>query len=693
MTEWLFEIFSEEIPSRMQQDAANQLKTLAEKALTEEGLEFKTIKSFVTPRRLTLVVEGLPLQTPEKVEEKKGPRVDSPESAIQGFLHTAGVLREECEVRETAKGSFLFVSTIVPGKSTKDLLSALSESLLENFRWQKSMRWGSYAKTWVRPIQGLLNIFEGEVIPLTYTGVTSSNVTQGHRFLAPQPFTVKNFKDYEEKLREHKVILDRNERRSLIEHGIKKVAGDLIPLKDESLLDEVTGLVEWPVPLKGAVDTHFMDLPLEVITTPMRVHQRYFPLVDSKGKLAPFFGFIANMETKDQGKTIVIGNERVLRARLADAKFFWEQDQKEPLQHFNESLKTRLFHQQLGSMFDKVERLTNLTAIIAQKVGIDPKNVSRETFLSKSDLASQMVAEFPELQGIMGRYYALAQGESPEVAQAIEEHYWPKYSGGSIPQTASGVILAMADRLDTLMGFFAIGITPTGSKDPFALRRAGLALIALSLNPFFKLSILEALGWAYDTYPWKELSPSQLKGKEEAVRDLWQFILERFKFLLKDGQGSPYDHVDAVLGVAHDHPTFSDLASRVQALDQLMKGEDGRNLLTAYKRASNILKIEEEKDKQRYDGNIQETVLKESEEKLLFSNLKIKTPEIQSLVQKGDFVKAVQDLATLRPFVDQFFDKVIVNAEEKDLRSNRLHLLAYLRKTLHQIADFSKIEG
>jgi glycyl-tRNA synthetase beta chain len=693
MTEWLFEIFSEEIPSRMQQDAAAQLKSLAEKAFHDEELVYERIRTFVTPRRLTLVVEGLPLQTIEKIEEKKGPRTDAPPAALEGFLKTNGVKREDCEVRETPKGSFLFVVVKQPGRPIQEILSTLSLCFLEQFRWAKSMRWGAETKTWVRPIRGLLNVFEGHVIPLTYAGVTASNETRGHRFLAPEPFTVKNYQDYEQKLRDHFVILDWSERRALIEKDIQKVVGDLTPLKDEGLLDEVAGLVEWPVALRGQVDEHFMDLPKEVITTPMRVHQRYFPLLDAKGKLAPFFGFCANTTATDGGKTIVIGNERVLRARLADAKFFWEQDQLKPLEHFNTALKTRLFHQHLGSIADKVERLGKLTSLIATKAAIDPINVSRETILSKADLASHMVGEFPELQGIMGRYYALNQGESPEVAQAIEEHYWPKVSGGPIPQTVSGVILAMADRLDTLMGFFAIGISPTGSKDPFALRRAGLALIALSLNPHFKLSILEALGWAYDSYPWTEMAPPVLKKKEEAINDLWQFILERFKFMLKDGQGSPYDHVDAVLGVAHDHPTFADLTSRVKALDQLMGGQDGKNLLAAYKRASNILKIEEEKDKVRYEGTISEGVLKETEEKTLFANLNVKSPEIQALVQKGDFVKAVQDLATLRPFVDQFFEKVIVNADEEKVRANRLHLLAYLRKTLHQIADFSKLEG
>lgn len=695
MAEWLLEIFSEEIPSRMQKAAQEQLKTLTEQALQKERLSFKSIKTFVTPRRLTVVVEGLPLQSSATTEEKKGPRVDGPQAAIEGFLNTAGVKREDCEERETPKGKFLFVYKTEPGQPTREVLSHMAPSLLEGIRWPKSMRWGSNPTLWVRPIRGLLSLFEGDLVPFSYGGVESSITTRGHRFLAPEPFRVENFKDYEKKLRDHFVILDWKERRDLIENGINQIAQNahLLPLKDGALLDEVAGLVEWPVALKGSVDSHFMGLPLEVITTPMRVHQRYFPLVDGAGKLAPYFGVISNIETSDQGTTIVRGNERVLRARLADAQFFWEQDQKHPLDTFNTALKTRLFHQHLGSLFDKTERLIKLSSHIAKAVGADPKVVSRAALLSKADLSCRMVGEFPELQGIMGSYYAQNQGEPLEVAQAIEEHYWPKTSGGAIPQAIPSLILGIADRMDSLVGFFAIGIAPTGSKDPFALRRAGLSLIALCLNPHFSLSMLDVLGHAYDTYQWSELTPPLLKNRQETINGLWQFLLERFKFSLKDSQKSPYDHVDAVLAVAHENPTFSDLSLRVKALDQLMGEEDGQNLLTAYKRASNILKIEEDKDKQSYQGIVLKDELRATEEKELFSKLNTQSSEIQELVRRRDFIKAVQSLGTLRPYVDQFFDKVVVNTEDKKQRTNRLHLLSLLRMTLHQVADFSKIEG
>lgn len=695
MAEWLLEIFSEEIPSRMQKAAQDQLKALAEQALQKENLSFGRIETFVTPRRLTLVVEGLPLKSAETLEEKKGPRVDAPQGAIEGFLKTLNVTREECEVRETPKGNFLFVTKREPGCPTREVLSQLSPSLLESVKWPKSMRWGEITTPWVRPIRGLLSVFEGKVVPFSYAGVQASSQTIGHRFLAPTPFTVSTFQDYEKKLRQHFVILDWQERRALIDQEIQKTAhkAGLTPLKDEALLDEVAGLVEWPVALMGSVDAQFMGLPREVITTPMRVHQRYFPLVDNAGQLAPYFGVIANTQATDQGKKIIQGNERVLRARLADAQFFWEQDQKHPLGHFNEALKTRLFHQHLGSLFDKQERLVKLASRLAERSGADSKIVTRAAHLSKADLASHMVGEFPELQGIMGRYYAQNQGESAEVAQAIEEHYWPKASGDPIPQAIPSLMLAMADRIDSLVGFFALGITPSGSKDPFALRRAGLSLIALCLNPHFSFSLVEMLSSSYETYAWSTLMPPVLKSKEETVNDLWQFLLERFKFFLKESQKSPYDHVDAVLAIVHEQSTFIDLSLRVKALDELMDGQDGQNLLVAYKRASNILRIEEEKDQQSYKGLIEEGHLQNPEEKDLFSALQTQSSEIQGLVGQRDFLKAVQKLGTLRSPVDQFFDKVVVNTEDQKLRSNRLHLLALLRKTLHQVADFSKIEG
>lgn len=695
MTEWLFEIFSEEIPARMQQGAEAQLTTLAEKHLLAASLSYQSLKTFITPRRLTLVVEGLPLQTSEKVIEKKGPLVTAPQAAIEGFLKAAGLPREECFLKQTPKGDCLFALQKIPGQPTHESLSSIALSCLKEFHWPKTMRWGTQVTPWVRPIRSFISLFDNEVVPFSYAGVTASNKTQGHRFLSPGSFTVTSFKDYEKKLKDHFVILDWHTRHAFIKQEVFRIAHEagLTPLEDPALLSEVTGLVEWPVALKGKVDPQFMVLPREVIATPMRHHQRYFPFVDAQSNLATDFGIIANCKTPDQGKAIVTGNERVLRARLADAKFFWEQDQKKPLEHFNEALKTRLFHQHLGSLFDKVERLVSLSSYLAEKGGIDQKSVARAALLSKADLASQMVGEFPELQGIMGKYYALNQGEPQNVAEAIEEQYWPKGAGGTTPRSPTSLLLGLADRLDTLIGFFTIGIAPTGSKDPFALRRTALGLISLSLTPHFNCSMLEALSMAYAAYAWENLPAPLIKSKEEAVQTVWLFLLERFKFYLKDEKGCPHDHVEAVLSVAHENPTFSELSLRAQALGHLMEKEDGQNLLVAYKRAAHILTIEEEKEKRTFSGKLIAARLVAAEEKALFEQLQIKAPEIEALIHKGDFSAAVQTLAPLRPFVDTFFNKVVVNCAEQETRENRLQLLAALRKTLHQVADFSKIES
>jgi glycyl-tRNA synthetase beta chain len=695
MAEWLLEILSEEIPARMQPGAQLQLKTLAETHLNNAGLGFEEIKTYVTPRRLVLVVQGLSLEIPEKSEEKKGPLVTAPQAAIEGFLKTNAIAREQCVVRPTPKGDGLFILKTIPAQQTYAALPEIALAILKGFSWPKSMRWGAQPTPWVRPIRGLLSLFEGKIVPFTYAGVTTSNTTYGHRFLAPGPFTVKDFKEYERELEKHFVMLEWDDRRHFIKKNVAELAeqSNLAPLNDDALLDEVAGLVEWPIALKGTMDARFMDLPREVITTPMRHHQRYFPLENTQGNLAAEFIIISNTKATDDGKTIVVGNERVLRARLADAEFFWKQDLKMPLVHFNEALKTRLFHQHLGSLFDKVQRLVDLSTRLAKTIGANASLVARAALLSKADLASQMVAEFPELQGIMGKYYAQHQGEPAEVAQALEEQYWPKGTDGHLPQAVPSLLLGLADRLDTLIGFFTIGATPTGSKDPYALRRAALGVISLCLAANFKFSIREALMWAYDAYPWADLPAPILKPKEEAVAQVWNFLLERFKFFLKDKQGSAYDHVEAVLSVAHDNPSFADLALRTKALDQLMGGEDGQNLLAAYKRAANILTIEEEKEKRPYTGDVREASLETPEEKQLFKELQDKAPKIEECIANGDFVQAVQSLAGLRPFVDQFFNKVVVNVEDAKVRETRLQLLALLRKTLHQVADFSKIEG
>lgn len=704
MAEWLFEIFSEEMPSAVQQGAQEQLWNLAEAELTKANLYFETIRTFSTPRRLTLVVDGLPLQTLERTEEKKGPREDALPTAIEGFLKNAQVTREECVLQKTPKGMFLFAVKKAPPQPTEEVLTDLSLSILKAFRWPRTMRWPLSETPWIRPLRGFVNLFDGKLIPFSYAGVEAFAFTRGHRFMAPVPFEVKNFEDYKQKLREHFVILDRAERQALIKQEVARLAqaAGLIAWDEDRLLDEVTGLTEWPVALKGKIEDQFMDLPLEVITTPMRVHQRYVPLRHAEDQKIQAFVVISNVE--DRTGHIIEGNEKVLRARLADAKFFWDQDRKYPLEHFNIGLATRLFHHHLGSLSDKVRRLEKVAPLIAKTIGVDEILTQRATLLSKSDLMSQMVNEFPELQGIMGRYYAVHQGEPAEVALAIEEQYLPKGMGGGLPVSDPGKCLAIADRVDTLIGFFAIGIEPTGSKDPYALRRAALGLIGILLecSPISwgeisgldnKISLLHILEKAYESYPWGELSPPLLKSKEETVKSVRNFLLERFKFFLREKYSSPYDHVDAVLSIANSGGSFASLAARVAALGDLLNTEAGQNLRSASKRATNILRIAEENEGCEYEGKINESLLIQPQERSLFDSIQSKLPEITVLSQQGQFSQAVRSLSDLRAPVDAFFEAVTVNTSDEKTRHNRLHLLALMRKTLHQVANFSKLEG
>ncbi|MEB3701569.1 Glycine--tRNA ligase beta subunit [Candidatus Bealeia paramacronuclearis] len=692
MAEWLFEILSEEIPSRMQRGAQDQLARLASQFLENAGLNFSSLKTFVTPRRLVLVVEGLALEQPAQKEERKGPRTDANEMALQGFMKSTGLTLDQCEVREVGKSEFYFAVIEKSGQKTADVLPDVALRILKEFKWPKSMRWQG-PETWVRPLRGLLSVFEEKTLPMTYVGVASSGSTLGHRFLSSGDFTVSNFEDYKKKLLENSVIFDFEERRKTIEKDLHKLAqNENVKLsEDVTLLDEVTGLVEWPVVLKGSIDPQFMHLPEEVLITPMRVHQRYFPLRNHEGKLAPAFLFVANTTTKDQGKTVVIGNERVLRARLSDAKFFYEQDLKKPLPSYNASLHQRLFHAQLGTIAQKVERLQKLMAYLAPIGGFEIQEGDRAALLSKSDLATQMVGEFSELQGIMGRIYALQQKEKTAVAQAIEEHYWPKGSGDQVPENALSIALAIADRIDSLVGFFGINITPTGSKDPFALRRAALGLIQLILEAPFALDLKALLKIAYQGYAWG--TPEKLNSQDETLGLVWVFLMERLKFFLRDQGGSAYDHVDAVLALAQEEGDLTRLAKRVRALDSFLVTENGENLVSGFKRATNILKIEEGKDKTSYTPTPQPHLFLELEEKTLFGALEDLKPELEQLMNDALYDTAMSRLARLRVEIDHFFERVTVNDANLEIRQNRLKLLALIYHALIQVADFSKLEG
>ncbi len=719
MPDLLLELLTEEIPARMQGVAAEELRRLAEIAFDEAHLRVSRIESQVTPRRLVLAVAGLPVAQPGSVEERRGPRVGAPDSAVRGFLKSAGLgSLDQCEKRTTDKGEFYFAVVQQHGRVTAEILPALLRDVIEALPWPKSMRFPAARFRWVRPLKSVVSIFNGAVLPLDLDGIRVGNETLGHRFLWKLPFAVDDFADYRAKLRTAHVMLDAAERKKTIAETLAKEAAKagLAVKEDAGLLDEVTGLVEWPVVLTGRIEPEFMALPAEVLTTSMRTHQKYFACLDAAGALAPRFLLVANMIADDGGKAIVAGNERVLCARLSDAKFFWDQDQKVTLESRVPKLQERVFHAKLGSMLDKVGRVTKLAEALAPHVNADPGKVRRAAQLAKADLSSGMVGEFPELQGVMGRYYALHDGEPPEVADAIAEHYAPQGPSDRCPAAPVGVAVALADKIDTLVGFWLIDETPTGSKDPYALRRAVLGVIRLILENGIRVSLDEAFTSAFRTYPDGIRSMSSQAahvaahsletGKVQtafsddelasALSDaLLRFVADRLKVALRD-QGVRHDLIAAVFALGEDD--LVRLRKRVDALGAFLETEDGANLLVAYRRAANIVRIEEKKDGTHYNDPPDRDVFKQAEEFALDLRLKNATSHSQEALKGEDFAGAMAALAALRAPVDEFFNKVTVNVpgdteEARVLRANRLRLLSQIRDTLNRVADFSQIEG
>ncbi|HEX9465433.1 MAG TPA: glycine--tRNA ligase subunit beta [Alphaproteobacteria bacterium] len=691
MPELLLEMFSEEIPARMQARAAEDLKRLVTDKIAAAGLVFTRADAYVTPRRLALVVDGLPEKQPDVTEEKKGPRVGSPDIAIQGFLKGAGLTSlDQCEKRTVGKAEFWFATIKRKGQATADVLASILKAAIAEFPWPKSMRWGAHRFLWVRPLHRMLGLFGGRAIPLSLDiGVTAGDRSSGHRFLAPAEFQVRNFADYKHKLQEAKVILDPAERRDVIARKAEEAAKreKLTVKPDPGLLDEVTGLVEWPVVLVGSIDAAYMELPPEVLTTSMRSHQKYFALLTAEGALASRFVVVSNMETDEQGqKNIIAGNERVLRARLSDAKFFWDQDRKTALENRVPALTTRVFHARLGTVADKVNRMEALLSKLVPAIpGCDPDFAREAALLCKADLSSGMVGEFPELQGVMGRYYALHDGEPPEVADAIRDHYAPLGPNDRCPTAPASVAVALADRIDTLSGFWTIGEKPTGSKDPFALRRAALGVIRLVIENKLRLPLRRAFAKAFARHG---VAPGDV---DALMADLLAFFADRLKVHLRE-QGVRHDLIAAIFSRGGDSDILRILA-RVEALKAFLSSADGANLLTAYRRASNIVEIEEKKDKTRYDAPVQAALLRLAEEKTLAHKLSDARQSMETLLPMENFGGAMMALANLRPPIDAFFDKVTVNAPEADLRANRLRLLSEIRRTLSAVADFSKIEG
>lgn len=670
MPDLLLELFSEEIPARMQAGAARDLERLMVGALSDRGLLFEGIKAFAGPRRLTLAISGLPAKQADVREELKGPKVDAPQAAIDGFLKKTGLTRDQLQVQAQAKGDVYIAVIEREGRETAAVLAEIIPEAMAKLPWPKSMRWKpGVATRWVRPLHSILCTFDGETVPFSFAGVSSGRHTLGHRFLSSGRIEVRRFDDYAAALKKAHVVLDAEERAAIIFEGVKQAAFihglEMIP--DEGLLAEVAGLAEWPVVLIGTIENQFMDVPAEILQTSMRTHQKYFALRDPKtGKMASRFALVANMVAEDGGKEIVAGNERVLRARLFDAKFFWDEDRKRRLDSRIDDLRGIVFHARLGTQYERVERIAKLAGEIAAKIGADPKKAERAARLAKADLTSGVVGEFPELQGSMGRYYALHDKEEAEVADAIRDHYKPVGPSDAVPAGKISIAVALADKLDALTGFFAAGEKPTGSSDPFALRRAALGIIRVLLENKLRLPL-------------------------NVSDELLSFFADRLKVALKE-KGIRHDLIDAVFALGHEDDLVR-LVARVEALQAFLKTEDGVTLLASYKRAANILKAEEKRDGKRFTGEVDEGKLTDPAEKALFAALKETKSLIAPELEKENFVAAMRHMAVLRVPVDAFFESVKVNTEDAGVRENRLHLLAALRAVIHQIGDFSKIEG
>ena len=727
MAELLLELFSEEIPSRMQARAADDLKRLVTDGLRAAGLAVGDAHSFATPRRLALAIEDVPAHSPAISEEKKGPRVGAPEQAVQGFLKSAGLasLGDAEIVKDEKKGDYYVARIEKPGRPAAAITAEVVSSVLAKFPWPKSMRWGApdfvtdskggvittsageaitadRAFYWVRPLRSIVCLLGGEIVPVKVEGlsITAGNATRGHRFHGNELFEVTGFEDYAEKLAGHAVMLNAAERAEEIREQAEGLAAKakLELIADEALLAENAGLTEWPVVLIGEIEKSFLEVPAECLITSMKTHQKCFSVRDPKtGKLANRFILVSNLTATDGGTQIVSGNEKVIRARLSDAKFFWEQDLKRPLDEMAISLEGITFHEKLGTQKERVERIKELAFQIAGAVDADPQDARRAAELCKADLVSGMVGEFPELQGLMGRYYAEHAGAKPEIARAIELHYKPKGPTDVVPKEEEGdavaIAVALADKLDTLVGFWAIDEKPTGSGDPYQLRRAALGVIRIVIENDLRVPLIHAFEQAIGHY--KLGAAGNVTWAGQSVRstsvDLLSFFADRLKVYLKD-KGARHDLIDAVFSLG-GQDDLALIVRRVEALGEFLKTDDGANLLAGVKRASNILSIEEKKDKASYTGGYDLKLLKEKEELALAAAIESVKQDTVAAINVENFKGAMNALAELRAPVDHFFDKVTVNDADPTLRANRLKLLSEIRAATLTVADFSKIAG
>ena len=716
MSELLLELFSEEIPARLQTRAAEDLRRLMVDGLKARGLEVGEARAFATPRRLALVIADVPKKSPAVSEERKGPRVGAPEQAVQGFLKGAGLtsLADTQVVKDEKKGDYYVARINKPGRAAAEIINEVLRETILNFPWPKTMRFNAKLDNgselrWIRPLQSIVLLLDGKVVPFEIAGIKAGNVTRGHRFLGNEPFKVTSFAEYEKGLKQHKVVLDSATRAASINEGAHALAKDahLTLVEDDQLAAENAGLTEWPTVLVGEFDKSFLTVPAECLTTSMKTHQKCFSLRHGK-KLSNHFLLVTNQKAKDGGKTIVAGNEKVIAARLSDAKFFWEQDLKKKLEIMRDELKGITFHEKLGTQFERAERVKELARQIATSQELcEAALAQRAAELAKADLVSGMVGEFPELQGLMGRYYAEAEHMNPAIARAIELHYKPKGPTDTVPLESEGdgaaVAVALADKLDMLVGFWAIGEKPTGSGDPYQLRRAALGVIRIVLENDLRFPIVEeAQQHLMRLEAELEGSPRRLEADTSDARfngrivygrvvDLLNFFAERLKVYLRD-KGARHDLIDAIFSL----PGQDDLAlivKRVEALTEFLKTDDGANLLAGVKRAQNILTIEEKKDKVSHTGDYDPALLREPEEQTLAAAIdKVKGDTVAAL-NVENFAGSMRALAELRAPVDAFFDKVTVNADDVALRENRLHLLSQIRAATLNVADFTKISG
>ena len=701
MPDLLLELFSEEIPARMQAKAADDLRRMVTDRLVAEGLVYEGAKAFATPRRLALTVHGIPARQPDLKEERKGPRVGGPAAAIAGFLKATGLasLDQATIQRDPKKGDFYVALIEKPGRGTLDVLADILPVIIRTFPWPKSMRWGERsarpgALQWVRPLHAIVASFgleteQPDIVNFAVDGIAAGQTTFGHRFMAPGPISVRRFEDYEAKLLDAKVVLDAERRKDAILTDARQLAFaqgyDLV--EDPGLLDEVAGLVEWPVVAMGSFEQDFLSIPPEVIRATIRNNMKCFVVSESNtAKLTNKFILTANIEASDGGNAIVAGNERVIRARLSDAKFFYESDLKLKLEDRLPKFDNIVFHEKLGTQAERIRRIERLAAEIAPLVGADVEKAKRAAHLAKADLLTDVVGEFPELQGLMGKYYALAQGEDASVGAASEEHYKPQGPTDRVPSDPVSVAVALADKIDTLVGFWAIDEKPTGSKDPYALRRAALGVIRLIVENKIRLNLIPLVARHIATF----VNAQASTDIDRKCIDLLAFFADRLKVQLRE-QGARYDLVDAVFALESQDDLLT-VVRRVEALGRFLDTDDGKNLLAGTKRAANILRIEEKKDGKAYDGMPEVSLYRLVEEKALAKAIGQVKAEASTALAKEDFAGAMSAIAKLRPVVDAFFDRVKVNDDDSKVRENRLKLLNEIRDATRAVADFSKIQ-